>query len=441
MNVEDILTEIFKSAVLAVNPYKIIKEKIKFENNKLWVLDSQKIEVDLSSYEKIVVIAVGKASAKMAKAIEEIFLPIDFTGVVVTKYGHTEVLKRFEVIEAGHPIPDENSIKAAYKVENLLKDVTEKNLVITLISGGGSALLCAPRDGLSLKDKQRTTEALLKNGATIDELNCVRKHLSKLKGGGLLKLMKRATSINLILSDVIGDKLDTIASGLTYYDNTTFEDAIAICEKYRVDANIVSFLKSQMKNKDSETLKYDEYSSINCKNIILASNLHALNGAKEKAYTFGFFTKIFTDELFGEAREAAKFILSISRFYKKQMNKKQINNKLCLLFGGETTVKVKGSGRGGRNQEMALSFLNELKEEDRGIYFLSAGTDGNDGPTDAAGAIAYFNLLEESKKLNLHILKYLNNNDSYTFFEKLNALVKTGPTNTNVGDIQVVLIF
>ena len=435
MSAEDLLLDIFKTSLFAVNPYHIIKKRVRIVNNRLLISDKFETEIDLKDYKKIFVIAVGKASAKMAKAIEEIFTHTDFTGIVVTKYEHTEVLKRFEVIEAGHPIPDENSIKAGNKVANFLKDVTEKTLAISLISGGASALLCAPRDGLSLADKQKTTEILLKNGATIDELNCVRKHLSKLKGGGLLKLMKSCTSINLILSDVIGDRLDTIGSGLTYYDHTTFKDAINICKKYGVDVNIISFLKSQMKNKDSETLKYDEYKSINCKNILIASNLHALNGAKEKACEFGFNTKIYTDELFGEAKEAGKFILSLARYRKKHSNGKE-----CLLFGGETTVLVKGSGKGGRNQEMSLSFLSELKKKDKGIYFLSAGTDGNDGPTDAAGAMAFYELLEISEKLHLNPQTYLDNNDSYTFFEKINSLVKTGPTNTNVGDIQIALI-
>ncbi|MCB4204846.1 glycerate kinase [Deferribacterales bacterium Es71-Z0220] len=432
----DNLIEIFKSAVSSVDPYKLINEKVKVDFPYLYIEDIRITEkINLNIYSKIIVIAIGKASAKMAKAIENIFVNIDFKGLVVTKYGHTEDLQRFEMIEAGHPIPDDNSIKAAEKIINLLQIADEKTLVITLISGGGSALVAAPVEGFILTDKQNVTKKLLESGATINEINCVRKHLSKLKGGGFLRYLNGAESVNLILSDVIGDRLDTIASGLTYFDSTTFTDAVSICQKYGIsDEKILSYFQKGVAGQVEETLKKNDIEKIKLKNIIVGSNYHALVGAKKKAEELGFRPFVFTDELFGEAKEVAKSILAIARGFRK--NKKEYN---CLIFGGETTVTIQGNGKGGRNQEMALSFLNEMDESDKGIYFLSGGTDGNDGPTDAAGAVASYEIREKATHYGIKPFDFLRNNDAYNFFGKVDALVKTGPTNTNVCDIQIVI--
>lgn len=431
------LIEIFKSAVKEVDPYILIKRKMRVDSSYLIIDDNNGYyKTNLNDYSKIIVIAIGKAASKMARGVEDIFYDIDFKGLVVTKYGYIEDLKRFEIVEAGHPIPDENSIKAAQKVISLLKTADDKTLVITLISGGGSALLASVVEGFTLTDKQNITKKLLESGATIDEINCVRKHLSKLKGGGFLKYLNSAESVNLILSDVIGDKLDTIASGLTYFDSTTFSDAIAILKKYNIyDDKVLSYFQKGVLGLVDETLKEKDISVLRLTNIIIGSNHHALLGAKKKAEEFGLKPMIFTDELFGEAREVAKVLLAIARGFKKFHS-----GYNCLIFGGETTVTIKGTGIGGRNQEMALSFLSEMNENDKGIYFLSAGTDGNDGPTDAAGAIASYEILKVAKDYGINPLDYLENNDSHNFFKKVDGLVITGPTNTNVCDVQVVIL-
>jgi len=433
----DNLKKIFENAVKEVDPYYLVKSKLRVDSSTLFINDiNNSYKIGLSVYNRIIVIGIGKASAKMAKGIESIFVDMDFTGLVVTKYGHVEDLKRFEMIEAGHPIPDEKSIEAAEKIISLLENADEKTLVITLISGGGSSLVAAPVEGFNLLDKQNITKMLLDSGATIGEINCVRKHLSKLKGGGILKHLNGAESVNLILSDVIGDRLDTIASGFTYFDNTTFGDAIAICKKFGIyDKNVLSYFERGAAGQVEETLKEQDLKNIRVKNVIIGSNYHALAGAKKKAEELRLKPFIFTDELFGEAREVGKSILAIARGFKKFH--KDYN---CLIFGGETTVTIKGNGKGGRNQEMALAFLNELNESDEGIYFLSAGTDGNDGPTDVAGAVASYEILKKAIDYGINPFDYLENNDAYNFFKKLDAFVKTGPTNTNVCDVQIVIL-
>lgn len=435
----DALLKIFEAGVKAVDPYQIIIKSLHLYNNKLRVNNHDIFyEVDLSKFSKIFVVGVGKAACKMCLGVENILKDKITKGITVTKYGHTGNLRYCRLFEAGHPLPDGNGVLAAEEIYKLLEEADAETLVINLISGGGSALLPMPlKNGsheLFLEDKQLVTKALLKAGANIHEMNTVRKHLSMLKGGKFLKILQPAKSFNLILSDVIGDNLDTIASGLTYFDNTTFEDAIKVIIKYNLDTsipeNVMEVLKDGVHHKIPETLKDEEFKSYNTKNIIIGSNLHALGGAQKEAKSLGYETEILTDSMFGEAREGAKFILSMGRFLKKSGIKK------CLLFGGETTVNVKGSGLGGRNQEMVLSFLSELNRNDEGIYFLSAGTDGNDGPTDAAGACCYYS--EEISKDE--IFKHLGNNDSYNFFKKYGGLVKTGPTNTNICDIQVLIV-
>jgi hydroxypyruvate reductase len=432
----EFLIDIFKSAVDAVDPYNLILRKLNIKNGILKLFDeNESFELDLNNFDKIIVIGIGKASAKMALGVENVFKGYDFEGLVVTKYGHTEKLTKFEVLQAGHPVPDENSIRGAEKIINLLKNVNDKTFVLTLVSGGGSALVSAPREGFTLADKQDITGKLLERGADIGEINCVRKHLSRMKGGGYLKLLKDSFSLNLILSDVIGDRLDTIASGLTYFDSTTFHDALKICVKYNIEGKVKEYFKKGALGGAEETLKEKDIKSSRFKNVIIGSNYHALLGAKKKAKQLGLSPLILTDELFGEAREVAKVLLSFARGFKKYHKGYD-----CLISGGETTVTIKGSGKGGRNQEMALAFLSELTKNDEGICFLSAGTDGNDGPTDAAGAMASYEILKRAYEVGLNPDDFLQNNDSYRFFEQVKALVKTGPTNTNVCDVQIVLL-
>ncbi len=418
---------------------------VSFEGNEL--------EIDLRRKEKIFVLGTGKAAAPMARAIEDILGERLDGGIISTKYGHAEALRRVQVIEAGHPLPDENSLNAGQVMRTLASNFNPETLVITLVSGGGSALLellpehRSPKKGLflTLDDLQRTTQILLDCGATIDELNCIRKHLSAIKGGQFIRMIQPAQSINLILSDVVGDRLDAIASGLTVGDPTTFGDAVAILEKYSIQSTVPAavrrILETGAQSQIPETPKPGEPIFKTTQNVLIGTNAAALLAAAEKARQAGYQTVILTSQLVGEAREVARMLLGVAKDirYRGLLTEKPA----CVIAGGETTVTVSGSGKGGRNQEMALSFLNEIENDPEGceeIYFLSAATDGGDGPTDAAGAFASLEILHQAVDNGLTAGNYLKNNDAYTFFEKTGGLLKTGPTKTNVCDIQICII-
>ncbi len=298
---------------------------------------------------------------------------------------------------------------------------------------------------LTLSDIQKTTEVLLGCGAPIDEMNCVRKHLSHIKGGRLARLLYPATQVNLVLSDVIGDKLDTIASGLSAPDETTYEDALRIIEKYEVvediPANVLGAIEHGVNGLIDETPGKKDRAFKKVFNILIGTNYTALLAASRKARGFGYSTSIISSHVTGEAREAAKVLYGIAQDIKKHDT--PINKPACVIAGGETTVTLRGKGKGGRNQELALSVLSEMHKDPayaHGIYFLSASTDGNDGPTDAAGAFASVEILARSTNQKLNIDEFLKNNDSYNLFEKIESLLKTGPTNTNVCDLQIFII-
>jgi glycerate-2-kinase len=295
-------------------------------------------------------------------------------------------------------------------------------------------LLVAPREGITLGDKQGLTDLLLKSGATINELNAVRKHLSMVKGGRLAQIAHPASIISLIVSDVIGDSLDVIASGPTAPDMSTYSDARAILEKYRlthrVPKAILSMLEQGSQRKIAETPKQGDDIFENVQNIIVASNSTALAAAKAKAEELGFHTSIFSSTLQGEAREVARSLAH-------HILAANLTRPACALSGGETTVTVRGTGVGGRNTELALAFALEIDGVD-GVTLLAAGTDGTDGPTDAAGAVVDGRTITRAKSMQLDAPAYLNNNDSYAFFRKTNDLLVTGPTGTNVMDIQII---
>ena len=448
------LKQIFHAAVERVDPYRMMKSHIALRGSLLRVqTETSREEIDLSSYDRIMVMGAGKATAKMAKAIEEILKERIREGVICVKYSHTEKLNRIETIEAGHPVPDENSIIAAQRMEDMARHADDKTLCIVLISGGGSALLTSPisfRKGpvlmeLSLDDMQKTTSAMLSCGATINEMNAIRKHLSRIKGGRLAQLLYPATTLSFILSDVVGDNLDTIASGLTVYDQSTFSDAIRILKKYSLEhtvpAMVPKILEAGEQGLIEETPKKGDPVLSKVHNILLGTNYTALLAAARKAKLLGYNTAVISSQITGEAREAAKLFFGIAKDV--LIHDLLVKKPACVIAGGETTVTLRGSGRGGRNQEISLSFLSQMekdREQAESIYFLSASTDGNDGPTDAAGAFATHDILRESGKKRLDIEEYLNNNDSYTFFSFLNALLITGPTNTNVCDVHIVLV-
>jgi glycerate-2-kinase len=430
-----LVKEIFFSAVKSVNPYEAVKRY------------GDRI---LSTYErtgcnKTLLIGFGKAAYPMVKAVEEIVPGLIHKGMAITKYGHcpssySDGLS--SIVEAGHPLPDENGLKGTVEMVSLLKDADEKTLIVCLISGGGSALLVSPAEGITLGKKQQVTELLLKGGADIFELNTVRKHLSKVKGGRLAGIAYPAWVISLILSDVIGDRLDVIASGPTSPDNTTFREALEVLEKYslreRIPGDVVTFLGKGARGLIPETPKTGDKVFERIKNIIIGSNAIALSEAKKKAEEMGFHAEILPSAITGEAREAGRILAGRAIALKKRTGISS-GTPFCLISGGETTVTVNGTGLGGRNMELALSFAQEI-DGMNGITLLSAGTDGQDGPTDAAGAIVDGGSIRAATETGLDPEEYLRNNDSYHFFRKTKGLFSPGPTGTNVMDIQVTLV-
>jgi glycerate 2-kinase len=388
----------------------------------------------LQAFDRIFLIAVGKAAVEMAAAVETIAGARLTGGIAITKHGHAKRrLRRIPILEAGHPIPDAAGIDAARQVRELLREMNARDLLLVTISGGASALLSAPAGPITLAAKQKTTDLLLRAGADIFQLNSVRKHLSFLKGGRLAALAYPATVASLLLSDVIGDPLDVIGSGPTAPDPTTFAEAVQVLEKFQVIARtpkvVLDLLQKGARGEIAETPKPGDPLFKNVYNIVAGSNALALKAAARQARALGYRPRIVSSVVSGEAREVARTHAVILR---------RAARPACLLAGGETTVTVKGKGKGGRNQEFALTAAIEM---DRlpSVLAWCAGTDGTDGPTDAAGAIATGKTIARAARLGLDPAKYLANNDSYTFFSKLGDLVKTGPTGTNVMDIEILL--
>ena len=443
--VNDLVT-IFRDAVHAVDPAGLIERHVKKEGRTLLIDTHEKtISEDLASYKEIIVLGIGKASAPMAEAIEGI-LGDDLTkGFVITKYGHGLHLVKTQVIEAGHPIPDEKSMDGACMLSRIARDADEHTLIINLISGGGSSLFTLPADGISLEDKIETTRVLLASGAGIDEVNCIRKHLSKVKGGRFAKIAYPARLISLILSDVVGDRLDTISSGITAPDPTTFKDALSVLEKYhiedRIPAPVRVHLISGTLARIPETPKETDPSFDNSVNIIVGNNALACRAALSRAEKLGYDARILTTTLTGEARRAGECLSGLAR--EIDSGRSGLKKPALLILGGETTVTIHGKGKGGRNQEIALAFacrLHTLCPGSSNIYFLSAGTDGTDGPTDAAGAFVTPLLMEKMKGISAEAVRQLEDNDSYHFFSQQDLLFKTGPTYTNVCDIQLLMV-
>ncbi|HEY7746370.1 MAG TPA: glycerate kinase [Desulfuromonadales bacterium] len=391
---------------------------------------------------RLVTVGFGKAAPVMAGALAESLDGLLESGLVVTKYDHTlgALPDRIKVCEAGHPVPDGNGLRATAELIDLVQAADVRTLIVTLISGGGSALLVSPQDGISLADKQRTTSLLLNAGADIGELNTVRKHLSRVKGGRLAEAAYPATVVSLILSDVIGDRLDVIASGPTAADPTTYGEALGILERYRLSEQVpppvLDLLRRGDRGDIPETPKAGSPFLDRVENIIVGSNRQALEAAARSAREHGFTVEILSVELAGEAREVGR---QLARQALTAAGRKSGDTGLCLLAGGETTVTVRGKGKGGRNMELALAFAIEI-EGQPGITLLSAGTDGTDGPTDAAGAIVDGETVVSARLKGLDPREYLDNNDSYNFFKTCGGLLITGATGTNVMDIQILVL-
>jgi glycerate 2-kinase len=430
--------EIFQAGLQAVAPGPAIKRFCQL-NGEILTVDGQ--NYDLNQFDRIFVLGAGKAGASMAKAIEDILGEQISAGIITVKYDHLEELKKIKIQEAGHPVPDQNGLDGARAIYQLGSSAEERSLVICLISGGGSALMVLPAEGITLEDKQITTQVLLDSGATIHEINTVRKHLSAIKGGGLARAIYPATLITLILSDVVGDDLDSIASGPCVPDSGTFSDCKAIFAKYSIENQIppgvLLHIESGIAGNVPETAKAGKTFFEKTQNVIVGNNFQALLKAKEKADELGYNTLLLSSMLEGETREVAANHIAIAR--EIQLHGYPLPQPACLLSGGETTVRIQGSGKGGRNQEFVLAAALKLGGMEN-IVVLSAGTDGTDGPTDAAGAFADETTLQRAQTAGLDPQKYLDNNDSYHFFDRLDDLFKTGPTNTNVMDLRIILI-
>jgi glycerate 2-kinase len=429
----ELSAEIFVAALRSVDPYTLV----------ISYADRIRNTFRTGRYKKLGIIGFGKASCPMAKGIEFVLADEIVGGILITKYEHCivpNIPEKISVFEAAHPLPDENGIKGASQIIRLLEEADAETLIVCLISGGGSALLVSPAEGLNLTEKQLVTDLLLRAGADINELNTVRKHLSRVKGGRLAEIAYPAKVVSLILSDVLGDSLDVIASGPTAPDNSTFSEALKVLEKYelkdRVPSAVLDFLLKGETGLVRETPKEGNQIFELVENVIIGSNQAALQAARTKAESLGCRTEILSSEITGDAGIAAKKLAAEAL---KRRETKNFQEPLCLISGGETTVNVKGTGKGGRNMELALSFALEI-DGIIGITLLSAGTDGTDGPTDAAGAFVDGLTFERANSLELNPRLYLENNDSYNFFKQAGGLYVTGPTGTNVMDIQVIII-
>jgi hydroxypyruvate reductase len=412
--------------------------------------------VDLDRYQRVLLLGVGKASVGMGRGIVDLLGPRLTDGLLVTKEApaaETEAaaasaLGPVTVLEAGHPVPDERSSAAAERMLELAEGADEHTLVLIVISGGGSALLSAPWAGehpIELSDKQRTTELLLRSGADIRELNTVRKHLSAVKGGRLAAALHPARTVSLILSDIVGDPLDAIASGPTVADPTTYEDAASVLERYglqlEVPSAVFALVEAGRRGDVPDTPKPGDPVLGAVTNVLLGTNLHGLRAAIARAEELGYRVLSLGSRISGEAREVAKVFTGIAADVAARGV--PIAPPACIIAGGETTVTVRGTGKGGRNQEQALAALAEMQREPElfeRVSMLFASTDGNDGPTDAAGAWADPAFLESAAAAGLAPAELLANNDAYTFFDGVKGLLRTGATGTNVCDYQITLV-
>ncbi len=429
---------IFQAGLAAVDPAAAIRRYVSMDHAQLSINGKT---FDLSYVDRLFVIGAGKASGVMAAALEEIIGDRITDGIVVVKYDHAVRLTRISLVEAGHPVPDKNGQEGAERIYELVGKAGNKDLIICLMSGGGSALLPYPRPGLTLVDKQETIQVLLSCGASIHEINTIRKHLSYIKGGQLAISAHPARVVSLILSDVVGDDLDVIASGPTVPDPSTFQDCNDILSKYdiadKLPKAVHRYLVRGMEGKIKETPKPGHPVYDKTDHFIIGNNIQALKSAKKHAESLGYNTLMLTSLLTGETRDAAHFQAAIIR--EMTQTGYPVSPPACLLSGGETTVTLKGNGKGGRNQEFVLASALAL-ENLAPVVCLSAGTDGIDGPTDAAGAIMDSATLTRADKNGMSAAAYLENNDSYHFFQELGDLYVTGPTRTNVMDIRITLV-
>jgi hydroxypyruvate reductase len=434
---------IFKAALAAVEPAAAVANAVQRSGDVVKILQGKRAikTLNLKKFNRIFLVGAGKATAPMAKAMEKILGAKVADGVISVKTGHGLKLKKTKVMEASHPMPDEAGVEAAQAIKNLLESAGKDDLVFSLISGGGSALLPLPSEGLKLKEKQAATKLLLDCGATIHEMNTVRKHLSQVKGGQLARAAAPATVINLMLSDVVGDDMDTIASGPLVPDHTTFDDMAFILAKYQLMKKAPKAVRTHMQKgltgEIPETPKEGDPIFSKVTNLIVGANILALKAAAAEAKDRGYKPLILSSQVQGETREVALAHTAMAKEILASAH--PVKRPACLISGGETTVTIKGDGMGGRNQEFALASALDI-DGLNDVLILSAGTDGTDGPTDAAGAAVDGTTVSRAGEQGLSPLQHLDENNAYPFFEALNDLIKTGPTRTNVMDVRLVLV-
>ncbi len=438
----DDICQLLATAINSADAAAAIKKVVSLSGNLL-IVDQN--TYDLAVYKRIFVLAAGKAAVPMAAAVSEILRNLITSGVVITKDGYVDpklsiIKPQIKIFEAGHPVPDQRSLDASSKLISSIHNLVHDDLVICLFSGGGSSLLLKPAAGLSLKDIQDTISLLLTCGATIDEINTIRKHLDELKGGKLAKLLFPATVVTLLLSDVIGDHLDVIASGPTVADKSTFEQALAVLNQYKLidqaPPAVLAHLSNGIARKIPETIKPGDPVLAKVQSVLVGSNIQSARVALHAAEDLGFKASLLKSPIHGEASRVG---LELAESAKSLLISLAAGSlPACIIAGGETTVTVKGTGLGGRNQELALGAVNSLAGIDQ-IMLISLATDGGDGPTDAAGAVVTNQTYSLGLAKNLNPLDFLERNDAYHYFEPLGDLIKTGPTLTNVNDL--VFIF
>ena len=422
------ISQILAASLEAVDPGRALHRFVNHENNRLHIADKF---YELDSLDRITVLGLGKATESMAGALLDILPPHTSRGLLIPKQAFPSPATGFEVCAGGHPVPDQNSLIAGNKARELASNLTERDLLICLISGGGSALMASPYPDVGLENLQALTQALLSCGARVDEINTLRRHLDRVKGGRIAEAAVPAHVAGLILSNVVGNPLEAIASGPTAPDPSTKANALNILEKYgltkKFQETIVRFLEHS-----TETPKPDDVIFSRVQNVLIGSNQLAAQAGLEQAQALGFHTKFLGDTWQGEARDvAAELCLQL---------KENLPRPFCLIAGGETTVTLRGHGRGGRNQELALAAAIELNELES-LMLVTLATDGEDGPTDAAGAVVTGETYRRAIDLGLSPESFLADNDSYFFFESLGDLIKIDPTGTNVNDLTFLFGF
>ncbi len=442
-----------EKSIRAVKPQNLIEKAIKIQDNQFIIHND---EYDLRKFKKISIIGGGKATAEMAFSLEKILVnysDITYEGIInIPKgTGKSEILRRskIKINYAAHPIPDKTGLKGTKLMMKIVETSVKDDLIICLISGGGSALLPLPKPGISLQDLQVVNTLLLASGASIHEINTIRKHLSDFKGGNLAKKVynaSRATLISIIISDVVGDKLDSIASGPSVSDTTTFNDAIEVLKKYsiyeKIPISIINHLEEGLLVDSMENPKSNDECFNNVHNYIVGS----VKAAAEEVISFldmqGFEPTYFSNEIMGEAEKFGKSLYNLISQKLKETSKEHSSGKFALIGTGELTVTIKGKGIGGRNQEMLLSFLDFIKEREIPYEFLIMGAnlDGHEGNSEAMGALIDNFVLKEINKKEIKVSNYLENNDSNKFFKLVETEIVTGPTGCNVNDLIIILL-